>query len=1686
MNSTFPSGYAFDPDDELPSDPAGTFRPLIPDSTQQRFPSHPGNSEAVAFDYSQPYEILAHGPAPYDRSASLHPSWQFGKPEETPPIWGHTLTPSRTPSPHPTPTPPPQAHSYPTPSPAPHPTPSPYFIADPEEGRKRQEETLEQIYTKPGFFEEWKKRRDNSEALAAVGNPDKAALIAVNTAFLAREMNRSSEELMPSYGQWRDKYAQIYFDRPAIADEEFFELSGRLFNRRKAQEVAGAELYRNTIAQALEDSVTGQAQGSAPILEAWSRKHSNLLNERNDTAYYQAALRMLGQAEVEIEPFKAPAGRVWDTLTKFTQGRASDRDVLDLARELGGLSREDRKRIFNYAATAAQAREIDPGAFEQVAKNIGQSISRSFDFLGKGSLATSEDTARSHLKSLEEDQVHIEDTKMRRAAGVSTLPMMGPWDESTTGSRPLTPEEKAYWIKHFREILPAYQVAREMKALAREQIDPIKPVAEDGTFWGTVERGTYGAAGSTGLMAVSAVHPVMGAMAYADEEYDRILVENPDLDPGAARMISYAEGAANAAIDKVQLDKIPGVGQFLKSAKGKRWQAAGALGKTWTEQNIQELAQNAIAPITETVASKVRTDMAAKDPREEFAGYAGEIPETLVANTLLIPFGHGVRSLRDLTAPSPDIELDLRMASFSKEQVNRIKSARTPEEFEEIVREQFPRLKQHNIRAREPKSIQNAQSNPANGARAARFLLEVEKGRLLGKLVEINPRTAAGKILTDRLRELDSQIDNLEGQGTRDNGPTGTAAALRFSRRESGESADGTHRLAQPQTSWYESSQDERNDTAATLHSLRGGDVSAASQQRRKPGRGLASYAGLLAWCREHGKILDPSRFANLQSGVAGGEHTVIRATVQPGRLYKLTKPGYFGAQAEDAGKYLQRWALANRVLDDEVRFEGMVTLPGETEARTVISQPEVEGRDATEAEQADYLHSKGFIEDDGRWIHPVLGVAIWDTITPGNVIVRPDGSMQAVDLQIGPAKNDDLRSVRERTGIGRPTAFSKSAARPGDELIRRANETVKITEARAGYPALRPSDALDWLRNPENGIVGEHINHDTGLSWNVSGRSFSKMVKQGIKEGEPAGAHAVRIAASYHLPELIENAKGFEVEDLRADNNISRLYDLFAPFYFNGALYRLRIEGKVSDHQGNKAHSMRVDDIVAEKVPLEGNDNLASKSPRITTATSGEITLRQLFKGVNPYSGSVFSLGKNLPPTEFSSEQIGRHTRQVQSWVGQATALWTNKLPIVVHDSESSIPDSALREHVSAEGDVEGFYSPADGSIHLLADRIPSAKDAERIVRHEGMHLVFNGPLREEYLDLLDRVAKSIPEDRLHDISKRYQNQRPEIWLEEYLAEEGQNASKSPVWRHFVYEIKRLLRRAFGNSVEFSESDIVAFLSKARRTMEGGGRGAPQGKLSQREANFARIQQERGRILGKIETADPASAIAKILQDRLGELNEELADIQPYARPTWNDPSDLRFAKTPKRSSWNEVRNKDKWNSVKKFLPKEQVDALVFDVRGSKDEIVARAAEFLKKHSVVQDRKGRMVYLPNPQKHGGYGDQVLNRAEHVTGADPIQGSHQRVLHIDKAKWLAAVPETIRNAPVRVFDGNEVIYFRSYKGVVHQVTTSAEGVIINQTTYNSGLISQYPNQSHPKRLGDDAFVELLPKPSDDR
>ena len=220
-----------------------------------------------------------------------------------------------------------------------------------------------------------------------------------------------------------------------------------------------------------------------------------------------------------------------------------------------------------------------------------------------------------------------------------------------------------------------------------------------------------------------------------------------------------------------------------------------------------------------------------------------------------------------------------------------------------------------------------------------------------------------------------------------------------------------------------------RNSPSSILSALGLGKEGGAAdpEQRRKHGRQLARASELARWAEGEGRSYHEKTALGAAERIlgGGGEHVVFLDETG-NRVLKRTKAGLFGAQGNDVGEYLQRWALHNEVFGDDVRIEGVTKLAGDDEIRVIVSQPFFEGRDATSEELSEYLASKGFVpwENWGAWVHPVRGVAVWDTQTPGNALMTAEG-VRAIDLQIAPAANDVLKQVRDETGFGKDTSFS-------------------------------------------------------------------------------------------------------------------------------------------------------------------------------------------------------------------------------------------------------------------------------------------------------------------------------------------------------------------------------------------------------------------------------------------------------------------------------------------------------------------------------------------------------------------------------------------------------------------------------------------------------------------------------------
>jgi len=188
------------------------------------------------------------------------------------------------------------------------------------------------------------------------------------------------------------------------------------------------------------------------------------------------------------------------------------------------------------------------------------------------------------------------------------------------------------------------------------------------------------------------------------------------------------------------------------------------------------------------------------------------------------------------------------------------------------------------------------------------------------------------------------------------------------------------------------------------------GDGRGSQGQNREPGQQITSHAqAFVRFGAEAG--LSPEAAQRIGRGRAegGGAEHAVYYDPDTRRVTKLTSPGTYGAQGADAGAYWQRLHLANRIFGDGFRFEGYVKLPGEPDARAIVSQPAVVGRDSTPEEVGGYLSSEGFFRiDEGTWMNPVTELTAWDVDTRGNALTDNQNRVHPIDFQIEPASELD------------------------------------------------------------------------------------------------------------------------------------------------------------------------------------------------------------------------------------------------------------------------------------------------------------------------------------------------------------------------------------------------------------------------------------------------------------------------------------------------------------------------------------------------------------------------------------------------------------------------------------------------------------------------------------------------------
>jgi len=490
--------------------------------------------------------------------------------------------------------------------------------------RLAADEHFEQLYTDDEALNEAAKGPNIKQAELYSADPKSVRYSALNYAYLSgiagRDLNPAEYELA------RDAYSEQTFGKKAATDQEFYAGVKTQYEGVQKQRVAASELYAGAVKQALDDELKGTSSGSVELFQKWREKNKEVVTADEELGFELNAFAVVRKAKEDIRAVAPQAARVWQSLTRYNEGEASEQDVRALGTELAAMPRDARQKVYRYAVIAAQANGGDTGPIQQAAKNLGQSIQRGFGWMESpltltnvgGALPMSIPTLSYRPLS------DIEQEARTRIMQLERQP-----------DSPAKTEEMA----RMRQTAEMTQVVRELKHVAEIGIDPVRPIFPEGKLAGTAERGIYGAAGSLGYMAATAVSPLLGLYAISGQEYDEMRRENPDMNPHAAGAASIVSGSIQTLLEMMQIRTYGGIGAALGGIKNGVAATAVKVGLGLAKENAQEAVQDAVSAGIPLVMSHLRSDMPDQDTYKLMKSYVGERGEVFFSTLALAPFG---------------------------------------------------------------------------------------------------------------------------------------------------------------------------------------------------------------------------------------------------------------------------------------------------------------------------------------------------------------------------------------------------------------------------------------------------------------------------------------------------------------------------------------------------------------------------------------------------------------------------------------------------------------------------------------------------------------------------------------------------------------------------------------------------------------------------------------------------------------------------------------------------------------------------------------------------------------------------------------------------------------------------------------------------------------------------------------
>ena len=545
----------------------------------------------------------------------------------------------------------------------------PQLMADQEQETKRFRSMFSELSNVDGV----------APAIAPVvkyaADPDEHRARVASTAFLATRYGKPADEVASAWELYAGDYAAKNWNEATPLD------SKRFYARAKV-EIQGEVDFESLQKEALSDATLAAMDGDNPstALSAWQAQALKKTGYKPElTNAYLAAYKKINAV---LSPRRDKINGFIDALQRNSQGKAkgSDAETLQSFRdELLDMPKNEARLVLN--AMAAKAKQAGEGQDMGIIRSMGEGLARfmtadtSFAENGLAEVPESPglvSTSIAKITTPGEARAFVKEQATRNAsqafaaisssgtAGIPQVALAGPERRLTDNEAMLVKEAKARAQK-------SIDMGREIRQMANAT-DPVGQIS-----------GSIGT--SLGLMAATvgtggAALPVV-AQLYTASNYEQLRLEHPDINPMAARKIALVSGAAEAALDALDvkiLGRMPSIASLLRGGwKRGLVTSTRNLGEAFVAENLQEAAQDSILPLVTALSS----DAPSVNWRQDLYEYAAGRADVAVSLLPLILVGSGIATVHEIKAANKEWlnEQSLRAAGFTEKDRSMIHDA---------------------------------------------------------------------------------------------------------------------------------------------------------------------------------------------------------------------------------------------------------------------------------------------------------------------------------------------------------------------------------------------------------------------------------------------------------------------------------------------------------------------------------------------------------------------------------------------------------------------------------------------------------------------------------------------------------------------------------------------------------------------------------------------------------------------------------------------------------------------------------------------------------------------------------------------------------------------------------------------------------------------------------------------------